>query len=352
MTAEREITCAEAIREATEYCLSKYPEVYVLGLGVTDPGAIFGTTRGLHEQFGERIIEMQAAENGMTGVAIGSAIAGMRPIMTHQRVEFAMLGLGQLINQAAKWHYMFDGKMSVPLVIRLIMGRGWGQGAQHSQSLHSLFAHIPGLEVVMPFTPYDAKGMLIEAVESNNPVIFLEHRWLHQLTGPVPVEAYRIPFGKSRIVHPGHDLTVVAASQMTMEGIQAARMLSAHGISAEVLDLRSIRPLDTDGILESVRKTGRLIVADHDWGMCGLGSEIIALVSENILSSLKAPPVRIHWPEHPLPTAPSLAKYFYPGYWDIVAAACRMMGVPVPDTPEEETASWNDTPNSHFTGPF
>ncbi|MBI1870547.1 MAG: alpha-ketoacid dehydrogenase subunit beta [Chlamydiae bacterium] len=178
----RELKFFEAIREATTLCMESNPSVYIMGLGVPDPKGIFGTTSGLQEKFGNgRVMDMPVSENGMTGVAIGSALVGMRPILTHQRIDFAMLAMEPMVNQAAKWHYMFGGEAHVPLVVRLIIGRGWGQGPQHSQSLQSWFAHVPGLKVVMPVTPYDAKGLLISSIEDNNPVIFIEHRWLHNI---------------------------------------------------------------------------------------------------------------------------------------------------------------------------
>src|SRR5438445_2013324 len=196
----------EALREAADLCLSRDPRVYLIGLGVPDPKGIFGTTLGLQQKFGaQRVLDMPTSENGITGVAIGSAIAGMRPILTHQRLDFALLAIEQMVNQAAKWHYMFGGRMKVPLVIRLILGRGWGQGPQHSQSLHAWFAHVPGLKVVMPATPHDAKGLLIASVQDNNPVVFLEYRWLHGITDHVPAEPYRVELGQARVVTSGRD---------------------------------------------------------------------------------------------------------------------------------------------------
>src|SRR5579883_291096 len=193
----RELKYYQAIHEATDLCMEKDPSVYVIGLGATDPKGIFGTTSGLEAKYGSaRVMDMPCAENGMTGVAIGSALVGMRPILLHQRIDFAVLAMEQIVNQAAKWHYMFGGRKSVPLVVRLLVGRGWGQGPQHSQSLQAWFAHVPGLRVVLPSTPQDAKGLLISAVEDDNPVIFIEHRWLHNIAGPVPEGLYRVPFGR------------------------------------------------------------------------------------------------------------------------------------------------------------
>ena len=283
------MTFSQAILEATDQCMAGNPRVYLIGLGVPDPKGTFGTTKGLEAKYGpKRVMDMPTSENGMTGVAIGSALVGMRPIMTHQRVDFALLALDQIINNAAKWHYMFGGRMRVALVIRLIIGRGWGQGPQHSQSLQAVFGHIPGLKVVMPTTPNDAKGLLVAAVEDDNPVIYLENRWLHGIYGPVPEEIYRVPLGQARTVREGHDLTIVADSYMTLEAMRAAELLAQDRIEAEVVDLRTIKPLDMPHVLESVRKTGRVIVADAAWRTLGLGAEILAQVRRGIFTSRSA----------------------------------------------------------------
>ena len=207
----RQLKYVEAIREAINLCMEVDPNVYVIGEGVPDPKGIFGTTTGLQQKYGaERVLDMPLSEDGMTGMAIGSALTGLRPILTHQRVDFALLSMNQIVNNAAKWHYMFGGQTCVPLVIRMAIGMGWGQGAQHSQSLQAWFAHVPGLKVVMPVTPYDAKGLLISSIEDDNPVIFLEHRWLHNTFGDVPEGIYRVPLGQGRIARRGKDITIAA----------------------------------------------------------------------------------------------------------------------------------------------
>lgn len=346
---------SEAIREATDQCLENDPRAYVIGLGVPDPKGIFGTTLGLQEKYGgKRVLDMPTSENGMTGIAIGSAIVGLRPIMTHQRVDFALLAMDQIINNAAKWHYMFDRQMSVPLVIRLIIGRGWGQGPQHSQSLHSLFAHIPGLKVVMPSTPYDAKGLLIAAVEDNNPVIYMEHRWLHGVSGHVPQEMYRITIGQAKRLREGGDVTIVSTSFMSLEALHAAKILEEQGIHAEVIDVRSLMPLDEASILQSVRKTGRLIVADADWKTLGFGAEVLALVSEEMGTELKCNPIRIAFPDHPVPTTWYLANRFYPNFYHIVSAAKKMLGIEGAEKEFSETGfdKPHDVPDESFKGPF
>lgn len=353
----REIKFCEAILEATELLLAHDARVYVMGLGVPDPKGIFGTTLGLVEKYGEdRVQDMPISENGVTGIAIGSAIVGMRPIMTHQRVDFILLALDQIINNAAKWHYMFGQQMTVPLVIRLIIGRGWGQGPQHSQSLHAFFAHIPGLKVVMPSSPFDAKGLLISAVEDDNPVLFLEHRWLHNIYGDVPEEMYRVPIGQAKVVQEGDELTIVAISHMSLEAFKALEFL--EGCSVEIIDLRTIKPLDTETILNSVRKTGRLLVIDPDWKTCGFGAEIAALVSEEAFDALKQPIKRVAYPDRHSPTSWKLANHFYPTAKDIACTVLDMLGKKTSSKKlfktliDEKMAGPLDVPDKTFTGPF
>ena len=353
--SDRQITYAQAIWEATDLCLERDPNVYLIGLGVPDPKGIFGTTGGLQEKYGEkRVMDMPTSEAGMTGIAIGSCLAGMRPIMVHQRIEFALLALEQIVNQAANWHYMFAGKANVPFVMRMFIGRGWGQGPQHSQALHALFAQIPGLRVVMPVTPHDAKGLLIEAVADNNPVVFIEHRWLHNIPGHVPEDVYRVPFGQARIARAGRDATVVSCSYMVLEALKAAEWLANEGIDLEVVDVRTVRPLDRETIFASVRRTGRLVVADLGWAAMGFSAEVIASVTEELFGALKAAPIRVTLPDLPSPSSPGLAKYYYPRAIDVFNAVRasfnrppateESLGVPIPAT--------LDQPNKFFKGPF
>jgi len=349
----REIKYSEAIHEAMDQCMHKDPSVYVMGLGVPDPKGIFGTTIGLQNKYGpERVMDMPCSENGMTGVAIGSALVGMRPVMTHQRVDFALLSMEQIVNQAAKWHYMFGGKLRVPLVIRLIIGRGWGQGPQHSQSLESWFAHIPGLKVVMPTTPYDAKGLLIASIEDNNPVIFIEHRWLHNISGLVPEKMYHVPIGKPNILRKGTDITLVATSFMVIEALRAQQYLVGLGIDAEVIDLRALRPLDDALIISSVKKTGRLLVIDTGWTSFGIGAEIIARVTEKGFSYLTSAPQRIGLPEVPTPTSAALSNHYYPQAEDIIRVALKMLKKNIPQAIPKLHEGPLDIPDMSFTGPF
>ncbi|MEO6005724.1 MAG: transketolase C-terminal domain-containing protein [Opitutus sp.] len=350
----REISYAEAIREAYATVLERDQRVYLIGLGVPDVKGFFGTTSHLAEKFGaDRVMDMPCSEGGMTGIVLGSALNGMRPVLNHQRLDFALLSMDQICTQAAKWHYMFGGIMKVPLVVRMILGRGWGQGPQHSQSLHSWFAHIPGLKVAMPATAHDAKGMMIAAIEDDNPVVFIDHRWLHHVKGHVPTGHYTVPLDKARVARVGQDLTIVAFSYMVLEAIEAAATLAALGIEAEVLDYRCLRPLDVDTLLASVRKTGRLIVADAAWSAAGMSAEILALVAERAHGALKAAPKRVCVPDCPTPTSPALADHYYPRSGHIVAAARTMFGL----TADEEDLAIPanvqlDKPNPAFTGPF
>jgi len=350
----RELSFADSIKEATDFCLGEDESVLLVGLGVPDPKGIFGTTIGLQDKYGsDRVMDMPLAENGMTGVMIGASLNGFRPILTHQRVEFALLSIEQIVNQAAKWYYMNAGQQHVPLVIRLIVGRGWGQGAQHSQSLESWFAHIPGLKVVMPSNAYDAKGMLISSVEDNNPVIFIEHRWLHNTVDYVPVDGYRVPIGKAKIAREGKDLTIVAHSYMVLESLRCAEVLADYGISIEVIDLRTIRPLDTDTILSSVSKTLRVVVADNGWVKFGVSAEIVSVISETIFEKLICAPVRIGINDSPSPSTRALANNFYPRAENLAQLISDMMGmnIKVSDLfPKSDRPL--DIPDPSFTGPF
>lgn len=354
--AGRELKFFEAIREGLDVAMERDQRTYLLGLGVSDPIGVFGTTRGLHEKYGsKRVFDMPIAENAMTGVALGSALVGMRPIMTHMRLEFSMPAIDQICNQAGKWNYMFGGQASVPLTIRMIVGRGWGQGPQHSQSLHAWFSHIPGLKVVAPSTPYDAKGLLLASIEDNNPVIFLEHRWLYNTYGPVPEGYYTVPLSSPRVVRSGKDVTLVGLSYSTLDCLKAANELATDGIESEIIDLRTLSPRNDDLILESVRKTGRLIVVDQGTLTCGYSADVIAAVVEKEFASLKAAPVRVALPDIPTPTTRALSNYFYPTPGHIVAEARKSLGLPFKEDPFagiQPADKTLDVPDSSFRGPF
>jgi len=308
----RKISYSDAIREGINQTMENISNLIVIGEGVPDPKSIFRTTEGLQKKYGKnRVFDMPLAENGMTGICIGAALDGMHVLMIHQRIDFAMLAMDQIINNAAKWHYMFEGQMSVPIVIRVIIGRGWGQGPQHSQSLQALFAHIPGLKVVMPAVAKDAKGMMVAALKDKNPVIFIEHRWLHHIEDDVSEDLFETELDKAKILREGKDLTIVATSLMVIESLKAAQVLAKIGIDLEVIDLRSIKPIDIETIMQSVRKTGNIVVADTAWKTGGIAGEIIAQVVERGFDDLERSPLRIASPDHPVPTTHYLANEYY-----------------------------------------
>ena len=317
----REISYVDAVREATDLEMARDPSVILFGLDVDDPKAIQGTTRGLLEKYGpERVFGTPLSEDAMTGVAIGAALAGLRPIHIHIRMDFLMLAMNQLINIAAKSRYMYGGQVQVPIVVRSMIGKSWGQGAQHSQGLYSFFMHVPGLKVVAPTTPYDAKGCLIEAIHDNDPVMYVEHRILHFQKGPVPESAYSVAPGKARITAPGSDVTLVGISYMQIECLRARSYLESAGIDAEVVDPIWLSPLDIDTIVDSVRKTGRLCVVDNGWVTCGAGAEIVALVVERLQSVRPVVVRRLGFAPVTCPPTPVLEDLYYPNAVIIASA--------------------------------
>src|ERR687898_1645538 len=262
----RVVSYVRAVNEALAIALEQDPTVFVLGQGVDDPSAMFGTTRGLQQRFGPtRVFDIPLSEEGMMGVATGAAMNGMRPVYMHNRPDFVLLAFNQLVTHAAKFHFMDDGQTTVPLVVWAAIGRGWGSGAQHSQSIHGMLLGVPGLKIVMPSTPADAKGLLLSAIVDNNPVCVFEHRWLMKKDGVVPEGFYRVPIGRGIYRRRGSDVTIVGASHAIELGMQAATQLAADGISAEVIDLRTIKPMDEAIILESLHKTGRIVAVDTAW---------------------------------------------------------------------------------------
>lgn len=346
---ERNLSYVEAIREATDQEMEQDESVIVFGLDVDDPKAIQGTTRGLVEKYGtERVFGTPLAEDAMTGAAIGMALAGLRPVHIHIRMDFLMLAMNQLVNVAAKSHYMYGGQVHVPIVVRSMIGKSWGQGAQHSQGLYALFMHVPGLKVVAPTTPYDAKGCLIQAIRDNNPVIYVEHRILHFQKGPVPEEAYTVS-GKARITAEGDDITLVGISYMQLECLRARHYLADIGIQAEVIDPIWLSPLDIDTIVESVRKTGRLCVVDNGWTTCGASAEIIAQVTERLQGIRDVFVHRMGFAPVTCPPTPPLEDLFYPNARTIAAAAYDLVkGNKNGWLPKERT----DLQEIEFRGPF
>jgi pyruvate dehydrogenase E1 component beta subunit len=322
----RVLTYCEAIREAHAQLLASDERVFIIGQGLWSPWYVGASMSGLDKEFGRRrILDSPVSENSTTGAAIGAAIAGMRPIVVHPRMDFMLLATDPIVNQAANWSYLFAGQVSVPLVIRAIINRGGEQGAQHSQALQALFMHIPGLKVVMPSTPYDAKGLLIAAVYDGNPVMFIDDRWLYTERGDVPEQMYHVPIGAAAVQRVGNDVTVVATSYMVPRAVEAAEILETRGIDAEVIDLRSIKPWDRECVLASVRKTHRLVVTDAAWETCGVAAEIAATVAGHAFDSLHAPITRVCLPDVPAPMSVLLEKAYYIGKAEIVAAVERLV---------------------------
>jgi pyruvate dehydrogenase E1 component beta subunit len=349
-TNQRLLTYVDALREGMAQEMRADPRVFVFGLDVDDHKAIQGSTRGLVQEFGpERVFGTPLSEDAMTGVAIGAAMAGMRPIHVHIRMDFLMLAMNQLINIAAKSHYMYDGQVQVPIVVRSMIGKSWGQGAQHSQGLHAMFMHVPGLKVVAPSNAYDAKGCLIAAIRDNNPVIFVEHRLLYSTDAFVPEEPYAVELGKARVAVKGDDITVVGISNMMVECMRAHELLVDVGVNAEVIDPIWLVPLDIETIVQSVRRTGRLLVVDNAWTNCGASAEIVARVAEQIDTPVQIR--RMGYAPTTCPTTPVLEREFYPDPAKIAQAALAMVkpGAPAwqPD-PERAKLAYQ----AKFRGPF
>jgi len=312
MSTNRKLSYSLAINEALKQLMEKDDSVFVLGQGVKSPWYVGNTCKDLIKLFGEeRVIDTPISENAMTGAAVGASLAGMKPIIMHPRGDFALYAFDPIINQAANWHYMNGGRASASVVIWLVVNRGGEQGAQHSQALHSLFTHIPGLKVISPSTAYDVKGMLISAIKDPNPVVFIDDRWLYSNESIVPSEMYEIPIGKAKIRQEGNDVTIVSSSFLMTETIKAASELNKIGINSELIDLRTMKPLDKTTILNSVKKTGRIVIIDGSWKTNSISAEISAIVNEEAFGSLKAPVVRINLPDSPAPAARTLESEYY-----------------------------------------
>ncbi len=323
---ERKINYAEAIREGLAQCLALTPDVFVMGQGVDDPSGMFGTTLGLHEEFGtDRVFDTPLAETALTGISVGAALGGMRPVYFHNRPDFLFLAMDQIVNHASKWHYMFGGAASVPLTLWTCIGRGWGSAAQHSQALQGMFMHVPGLKLIMPSTCFDAKGLLISAIKDDNPVLIMDHRFNFRNMGNVPEKMYTVPIGKAAVRKKGKDVTVIAVSHLVHDAFEAAVELSGEGIDVEVVDPRTLRPLDEETLLESVAKTGRLVVVDMGWKTGGVAAEIAALASEKCFSRLKAPVERLTCPDLPTPAGYTLEEAYYIGKSDIIKSVRKVM---------------------------
>lgn len=329
-------TFRQAINEALHAEMRRDPRVVVIGedvaggaggTGVDDAyGGVMGVTRGLVGAFGrERVIDTPITESAIMGMAAGAAVTGLRPVAELMFVDFIGVCFDQIYNQAAKFRYMFGGKAKTPLVIRAMFGAGFSAGAQHSQCLYSFFTHVPGLKVVIPSTPYDAKGLLIEAIRDDDPVIFLEHTKLYDIEGQVPDEAYTVPFGEASVLREGADVTIVALARMVHVALEAADRLAASGIHATVIDPRTTSPIDEDTILESVAETGRLVVVDEANPRCSVASEIAAFVADKGFDALKAPIRRVTAPHTPVPFAPVLEAAYIPNAERVEAAVRQLL---------------------------
>ena len=320
----RKLSYSLAINEALHQTMGTDNSVFLIGQGVKSPWYVGNTARGLLERFGsQKIIDTPVSENAITGCAVGAAIAGMRPVVVHPRLDFMLYALDPIINEAANWYYMSGGKISVPVVIWGIINRGGEQAAQHSQAFHSLFAHIPGLKVVMPSTPYDAKGLMVSAISDDNPVVFIDDRWLYAVEDYVPKEIYSVEIGKGVIRRNGKDVTLVSVSYMAYQSVKAAKELEKSGIDVEIIDLRSIKPIDKNLLFKSIKKTGKLVVADAGWKSFGFSAEISALAGES--GYLKLPVLRVALPDCPAPASRTLEKEYYPDYKKIVAAVKKIL---------------------------
>lgn len=317
----RKLAYAQAINEGLAQALELNPEVVVLGQLVDYPSGVFGTTTGLVERFGpERIQDFPVAESLMTATGMGAALAGMRPVLVHHRLDFALYSFDAIVNWLALWRFKSNAQASLPVTIRAVVGKGWGQGPQHSKSLHAWFAHLPGLKVALPATAHDAKGLLLESIFGEDPAIILENRSLFSMVDEVPEQPYRVPFGHAAVRRPGKDLTVAALGSMVPMALRVAAQLAAESVEVEVIDLRTVAPLDRAAILRSVSKTRRLVVADPGWRSVSVAAEIIAFVAENVGHELKANPARVCLPDSHTPMSAPLEAQYYPDDAALISA--------------------------------
>ena len=327
MPETRELTLGEAVREALAEEMRRDPRVFICGEDIAEAGTVFKVLNGLVEEFGtERVLDTPISEAGFTGMAVGAAMTGMRPVVDIMFGDFSTLVMDQMVNQAAKIHYMSGGKWKVPMVMRATLGATRRSAAQHSQSLHAWFCHIPGLKVVLPATPYDAKGLMKTAIRDDNPVVFFEDKMMYKMKGPVPPDDYTIPFGVADIKRAGTDITIVATSSMVQVALGAAKLLEEAGISAEVIDPRTVWPLDEKTLVESVKKTSRAIVVDEGYGRYGVTAEIASVIAEGAFFSLEAPVKRMGAMHVPIPFSPPLEDATVPTEQTVFEAARALCG--------------------------
>ena len=323
----KELTYREALREALREEMKRDEAVFLLGEDIAEYGSSYKVPQGLVDEFGhERVRNTPLAEAGIIGAALGAALVGMRPVAEIMYIDFSLIALDQIFNQAAKFRYMTGGAVKVPLVIRTPGGGGVSAGLHHSQSLEALYTHMPGLKVVMPSTPYDAKGLLKSSIREDNPVMFIEHKGLYGQSGMIPEEEYLVPLGKAEVKREGKDITVVAYSKSLILSLKAAETLEKEGISLEVIDPRTLLPLDEDTILDSVKKTSRLMIVHEACKTGGFGGEVAAIVAEKAIDYLDAPIKRVAALDSPIPFNPKLEDYVLPNEGDIIAGAQELMG--------------------------
>jgi acetoin:2,6-dichlorophenolindophenol oxidoreductase subunit beta len=345
----RSITYRDAINEALVQEMSRDNSVFIYGIDVADHKRTFGTGNDLVEKFGSsRCFSTPLSEDSMTGFGLGAAINGMRPIHVHMRVDFMLLAVNQLFNMVSSFRYGSGGKSNAPIVIRAIVGRGWGQAYQHSKSIQSIFAHIPGLKVVMPATPHEAKGLLISAIRDDDPVIVIEHRWLYDAEGIVSEDEFTVPLSGCSVLREGKDITVVATSWMNVEAMKAAEILSRQGVEVEVINAYSISDFDISVVSDSLKKTRHCIIADNDWLYCGFSSEIAAQIAENCIGCLESTVSRLGFKHVPCPCTRPLEQEFYPNAIDIIRLAEKKLSISSIDLSGESFYSYENK----FRGPF
>jgi pyruvate/2-oxoglutarate/acetoin dehydrogenase E1 component len=327
MPETRELTLGEAVREAMAEEMRRDSRVFICGEDIAEAGTVFKVLTGLVDEFGtERVLDTPISEPGFTGIAVGAAMTGMRPVVDIMFGDFSTLVMDQMVNQAAKVHYMSGGKWKVPMVMRATLGASRRSAAQHSQSLHAWFCHIPGLKVVLPSTPYDAKGLLKTAIRDDNPVVFFEDKMMYKLKGPVPPDDYTIPFGVADVKRAGSDVTIIATSSMVQVALGAAQMLEEYDISAEVIDPRTVWPLDEKALIESAKKTSRVIVVDEGYSRYGVTAEIASVIAEGAFYDLEAPVKRIGAMHVPIPFSPPLEDATVPTEQQVFEAAKALVG--------------------------
>lgn len=345
----KKISYRTAINQALSQEMERDNSIFIYGIDVADHKRIFGSTAGILEKFGsKRVFSTPLSEEALLGFGLGAAISGLRPINVHIRVDFLLLAINQLVNMVASFHYGSDGKIKVPLVIRAVIGKGWGQSYQHSKSLQSIFSHIPGLKVVMPTTPADAKGLLIAAIRDNNPVVVLEHRMLYDVEDEVPIKPIPTPLGKGQILKVGKDITIIATSYSVVSAVKASEVLEKIGVSVEVVDPRSIFPLDEDLIIKSVEKTGHCIIADYDWTFCGFSAELATRIYEKLYHKLKSGITRLGFAPTHCPSARALEDEFYTDSIDLIRAVEKKLNLGKMDLSHETFYSYENK----FRGPF